>query len=106
MREGPLRNPCGARSFRLGSVLRPPGLSIVGALLAAAVTAHAASGPAAKKEEGGFQTAAPHAILIDADNGNVLFEKNADALIEPASLAKLMTTEVVFNEIKEGHVKL
>ncbi len=106
MGEGPLRDPCGPPRVRIAGLLRPASLSIVGALLAAAVAAHAASGPATKKEEGGFQTAAPHALLIDADNGSVLFEKDADALIEPASLAKLMTTELVFNEIKEGHVKL
>ncbi|MGH9810287.1 MAG: D-alanyl-D-alanine carboxypeptidase family protein, partial [Terriglobia bacterium] len=49
---------------------------------------------------------APHAILIDAQNGSVLFERDADALIFPASLAKLMTVEYVLNEIKQGRVKL
>jgi D-alanyl-D-alanine carboxypeptidase (penicillin-binding protein 5/6) len=58
------------------------------------------------KDDGGFQTAAPHAILIEAETGTVLFEKNADTLVAPASLAKLMTQETVFNEIKEGNVKL
>jgi serine-type D-Ala-D-Ala carboxypeptidase (penicillin-binding protein 5/6) len=57
-----------------------------------------------KKEE--FQTPAPYAILIDADSGSVLFEKAADQPTPPSSLAKLMTTEVVFNEIKEGRLKL
>ena len=36
----------------------------------------------------------------------MLFEKGADTLVAPASLAKLMTAETVFNEIKEGNVKL
>ena len=58
------------------------------------------------KEESGFQTAAPHAILIEAETGSVLFEKASDVLVAPASLAKLMTQETVFNEIKEGNVKL
>src|SRR5262252_360392 len=49
---------------------------------------------------------APHAILIDAENGGVLFERDADRLIFPASLAKLMTAEYVFNEVKEGRLKL
>ncbi|MGB8187278.1 MAG: D-alanyl-D-alanine carboxypeptidase family protein, partial [Pseudolabrys sp.] len=49
---------------------------------------------------------APHAILIDAENGGVLFERDADKLIFPASLGKLMTAEYVFNEIKEGRIKL
>ena len=49
---------------------------------------------------------APHAILIDAENGNVLYERDPDKLIFPASLAKLMTAEYVFHELKEGRIKL
>ena len=45
-----------------------------------------------KKDEPNIS--APHAILIDADNGGVLFERDADRLIFPASLAKLMTAEL------------
>jgi D-alanyl-D-alanine carboxypeptidase (penicillin-binding protein 5/6) len=59
-----------------------------------------------KTKDDGFQTAAPTAILIEAESGTVLFEKNADQLVAPASLAKLMTAETVFNEIKEGNLKL
>jgi len=49
---------------------------------------------------------APHAILIDAENGGVLFERDPDQLIFPASLAKLMTAEYVFHELKEGRLNL
>ena len=49
---------------------------------------------------------APHAMLIDAENGGVLFERDPDQLIFPASLAKLMTAEYVFHELKEGRIKL
>ncbi len=59
-----------------------------------------------KAKDEGFQTAAPTAILVEAESGTVLFEKNADQLVAPASLAKLMTAETVFNEVKEGNVKL
>jgi D-alanyl-D-alanine carboxypeptidase (penicillin-binding protein 5/6) len=52
----------------------------------------------------GFQTAAPYAILIDSDSDSVLFEKNADQFSHPASLVKLMTTEVVLHEIAEGRL--
>ena len=38
----------------------------------------------------GFQTLAPHAILMDYDTGPVLFEKAADELDAPASTAKTM----------------
>jgi D-alanyl-D-alanine carboxypeptidase (penicillin-binding protein 5/6) len=59
---------------------------------------------APKKDEAGIS--APHAILIDAENGAVLYERDADKLIFPASLAKLMTAEYVFHELKEGRIKL
>jgi D-alanyl-D-alanine carboxypeptidase (penicillin-binding protein 5/6) len=49
---------------------------------------------------------APHAILIDGESGSILYERDADKLIFPASLAKLMTAEYVFHEIKDGRVKL
>ena len=52
------------------------------------------------------QTSAPNAILLDAESDSVLFEKNGDQLVAPASLAKLMTLEFVFNEIKQGRIKL
>ena len=60
--------------------------------------------PAVKKDD--LPITAPHAILIDAENGSVLFERNADELIFPASLAKLMTVEYVLHLIKEGKLKL
>jgi D-alanyl-D-alanine carboxypeptidase (penicillin-binding protein 5/6) len=51
-------------------------------------------------------TSAPQAILIEAESGSVLFEKDADRLVAPASLAKLMTVEVVFDQLKLGSFKL
>jgi D-alanyl-D-alanine carboxypeptidase (penicillin-binding protein 5/6) len=54
----------------------------------------------------GFQTGAPTAILIDANSHAVLFEKNADELTAPASMAKTMTAEVVFNELKNGRLNM
>jgi len=59
----------------------------------------------ARKEEV-FETGAPTAILIEANSGSVLFEKNADELRAPSSMMKLMTVEVVFDAIKKGQIKL
>ena len=36
----------------------------------------------------------------------MLYERDPDKLIFPASLAKLMTAEYVFHELTEGHIKL
>ena len=52
------------------------------------------------------QTSAPHAILVEAETGSVLFEKGADALVAPASLAKLMTLDVTFEQLELGNIKL
>ena len=41
------------------------------------------------------ETAAEAAILLDADTGNVLYEKNADTQKEIASITKIMTALVV-----------
>ncbi|HUN98767.1 MAG TPA: D-alanyl-D-alanine carboxypeptidase family protein [Bradyrhizobium sp.] len=60
----------------------------------------------AAKEEGGFEGEAPTEILIEANSGSVLFEKNADELRAPSSMMKLMTVEVVLHAIKQGDVKL
>jgi D-alanyl-D-alanine carboxypeptidase (penicillin-binding protein 5/6) len=66
---------------------------------------NAASNMAIKKDEG-FQTSVPAALVLDVESDSVLFEKNGDQFVAPAITAKLMTLEYVFNEIKEGRVKL
>jgi D-alanyl-D-alanine carboxypeptidase (penicillin-binding protein 5/6) len=60
----------------------------------------------AKKDDGGYDTDAPTAILIEAGSGSVLFEKNSDELRAPSSMMSLMTTEVVFRAVKQGDIKL
>ena len=46
------------------------------------------------------------AILIDAATGSILYEKNADAVIPPASMTKLVVMYVVFQEIATGRISL
>ncbi|YBV97516.1 D-alanyl-D-alanine carboxypeptidase [Phyllobacteriaceae bacterium JZ32] len=53
-----------------------------------------------------IETRARQALLIDDATGTVLFAKNADELIPPASLAKLMTMEVVFDALTKGELSL
>jgi D-alanyl-D-alanine carboxypeptidase (penicillin-binding protein 5/6) len=74
-----------------------------GLLVSATAPAFAAPSP---RREGEHNTTAPVAILIDSDSGTVLFEKNADDMVPPASLSKLMTAEVVFNELVQGRLSL
>ncbi|MDA8786534.1 D-alanyl-D-alanine carboxypeptidase [Porticoccaceae bacterium] len=44
-------------------------------------------------------------VLVDAQTGRVLAEKNADEQLPPASLAKMMTTYIVSNEIEAGRME-
>ncbi|WP_284389569.1 D-alanyl-D-alanine carboxypeptidase family protein [Devosia yakushimensis] len=53
-----------------------------------------------------FDTKAKFAILMDEESGTVIFQKDADLPMEPASMAKLMTIAVVFNEVRAGRVKM
>ena len=44
------------------------------------------------------------AVLYDYRSGFLLYEKNADEIISPASMAKLMTMHIVFNAVREGYL--
>jgi serine-type D-Ala-D-Ala carboxypeptidase (penicillin-binding protein 5/6) len=79
---------------------------LVAAVLLALAAARAAPSAPPKKDDTSFQTSVPAAILLDPDSNSVLFEKNGDQPVAPASLAKLMTLEFVFNELKHGRIKL
>jgi serine-type D-Ala-D-Ala carboxypeptidase (penicillin-binding protein 5/6) len=80
-------------------------LGLVGFALAA-FAAPANLGLVGGSKSTDFQTTAPFVILLDAESGTVLFEKYADTPTPPSSMAKLMTSEVVFNELKQGRIKL
>ena len=58
------------------------------------------------KAKGEFTTKAKWAVLMDADTNSVLFEKNADELMPPASMSKLMTLAVIFRALKAGELSL
>lgn len=73
--------------------------SVLGA--AVALLSVLASEPA-MAQDALFETKAKQAFMIDAETGTVLFSKDPDRLIAPASLNKLMTAEVIFDAIKAG----
>src|SRR4051794_12322216 len=73
-------------------------------LLAAAASLLAASAaPAAAPQ---FDTPARVAFLYDVNSGAVLYAKNPDARMPPASMAKMMTSEVAFELIDKGQLPL
>jgi D-alanyl-D-alanine carboxypeptidase (penicillin-binding protein 5/6) len=53
-----------------------------------------------------FESRAEHAILVDAETGSVLYAKDAEVRMPPASMAKLMTMAVVFDALKSGKLAL
>ncbi|MFD0850178.1 D-alanyl-D-alanine carboxypeptidase family protein [Sphingosinicella xenopeptidilytica] len=53
-----------------------------------------------------YQSLAPFAYLKDMSTGAVLFSQAADQQMPPASMAKMMTTHVAFDLVKQGKLKL
>ena len=53
-----------------------------------------------------FDIKARTAILLDYHSGEILFEKDADRKIFPASMTKIMTSIVAFDLIKSGELSL
>lgn len=51
-------------------------------------------------------SAATSSIMVNAENGKVMYESNADQLRYPASLTKLMTLYITFNALEKGRLKL
>ncbi|HWP27744.1 MAG TPA: D-alanyl-D-alanine carboxypeptidase family protein [Xanthobacteraceae bacterium] len=83
--------------------------SLVGLLAAAIVMAGLSpcdAAPVPARKDDPTSIGSTHAILMEAETGSVLFDKNADRFIAPASLAKLMTVEVVFDQIALGNISL
>lgn len=93
------------RPMTIPSLTKAACAALTAIALGVAPLAGIAPAHAAAPAKGEFHTTAPHAILIDAASGSILMEQEADAGFFPASLAKLMTAEVVFNELRQGHIK-
>ena len=53
-----------------------------------------------------FQGIAPIAFMQDLSSGAVLYQRDADRRMPPASMAKMMTVYVAFDMIKKGELKL
>lgn len=53
-----------------------------------------------------FATAASHAILVDANTGAILMEKNAAQRMPTSSMSKVMTAYAVFSALKDGRLSL
>lgn len=55
-----------------------------------------------KAEE--FKTEAKSAILIDYETGKIMYEKNADEILPPASMSKMLTEYIILEAIDNGEI--
>ena len=53
-----------------------------------------------------YQTEATHAVIMDFETGQILFQKNGDEPMPPASMSKLMTVLMAFEAIENGTLSL
>lgn len=62
------------------------------------------SQPFSVQAENGFDIEAESAILVDAETGKILFQKNKDIALPPASMTKMMTEYLVWDAIESGEI--
>lgn len=53
-----------------------------------------------------IETKAKNLILMDYDTGQYLYAKDAEKMIPPASMSKLMTVYMIFEKLKDGSLSL
>ena len=85
---------------RLTSHLRTIIMSLLMMVVSLGMISHTAYGMT------DFPTVAKQAYIVDFESGRVLLDKNADAPMKPASMAKIMTVYIAFKRIKEGSLSL
>lgn len=52
------------------------------------------------------EISAPSAVLMEESTGEILYEKNADEQRSPASITKIMTLLLIFDELEKGNIHL
>ena len=59
-----------------------------------------------RAENQNVEIQSPSAILMEAKTGKVIYEKNPDEIKSPASITKIMTMLLAFEQLEEGKIKL
>lgn len=76
----------------------------LGLMAVTAVTAVGAGGAQVLAQT--METSAKNVVLIEAETNTILFQKEPDGIIEPSSMAKMMTIYLLFEKIDEGALTL
>ena len=59
------------------------------------------TGQETKSSNGAVQLAAPHGVLMEASTGKVIYEKEKDVRVSPASITKIMTLILIFDAVEQ-----
>lgn len=78
-------------------------LLLAAALVFTAPSAQIAASAQEEAQEIGLQ--APHALLMETATGRILYEKDADTPVPPASVTKIMTMLLIFDALEEGKIQ-
>src|SRR5271167_1410835 len=98
-----------ASSFRRAPSMYNPARRLLMALLLTIATVFAAdfSAASAAQAQAPFFTSAPRyaSIVIDASDGEVLYQRNPDSPRYPASISKIMTLYLTFEALAAGRLR-
>ena len=76
---------------------RAAGFIMAGILMISAIFA---GGAVSVKAEGEELITSPHGVLMEASTGQIIYEKDMDARVKPASITKIMTLLLIFDELE------
>ncbi len=65
-----------------------------------------AEAPPAPEQTADFGLTAVSALLMEASTGTIVYEKNADQALSPASITKIMTLILIFDALESGNIHL
>lgn len=62
--------------------------------------------PVAVRAEGEELITSPHGVLMEASTGQIIYQKDMDTKVKPASITKIMTLILIFDELEKGNLKM
>ena len=79
------------------------GIIMAGILMISAIFA---GGTVPVKAEGEELITSPHGVLMEASTGQIIYEKDMDTQVKPASITKIMTLLLIFDELEKGTIHM
>lgn len=82
---------------------RAAGFFMAGILMISAIFS---GGTVTAKAEGEELITSPHGVLMEASTGQIIYEKDMDTQVKPASITKIMTLLLIFDELEKGNIHM